>query len=429
MNRPLPASVDVAVIGAGAAGLAVTIFLARRRPDLSIIALDSARKIGAKILISGGGRCNVTNVRVTPDDFYGGNRNVIRRALRAFSEADARALFEEMGVALHEEEHGKLFPDSNSARSILDALLGEAERCGAGIIGESRVIGIERLDHRFAIAIEQRSGDGPRAAKCSARRVVLATGGRSLPKTGSDGFGYTLAERLGHSVTPTFPALDPLLLDGDFHTSLSGIAQEVELTIRVEGDRPVRIRGDMLWTHFGVSGPVALDASRFFNHAKETSRSVTVDANLLPGRDFGQAENEWMQQAGRQPKAKPATLLKNVLPARVADAVLDRLGMTAGPVAGQLPRDDRRRLINALLAWRLPVVGTRGYKYAEVTAGGVPLAEVEPATMASRKCPGLYLIGEILDVDGRIGGFNFQWAWSSAWLAAEGLAREFSKTM
>ncbi|RJP35825.1 MAG: NAD(P)/FAD-dependent oxidoreductase [Phycisphaerales bacterium] len=431
---------EVVVVGAGAAGLACAIFAARANPALRIVVLDGARKVGAKILVSGGGRCNVTNVRVTPADFYGGNPHVLRRVLAAFSEVQARRFFEEIGVPLHEEEYGKLFPDSNQARTVVDALLAECQRLHVDVRTQHRVTDVTpgaaaRVEvpdaagargftpaarpHAFRVIAESPEG----CVAWQANNVVLATGGRSLPKTGSDGFGYELARRLGHDVTPTVPALDPLVLSGDAHAELSGVTHDVELTIHVAGARPVRIRGPMLWTHFGVSGPAALNASRLWNRAEQAGTPVRITINLLDGLDFAAAEHALIEACQAQPRAQVSSVLRRWLPASVAEAACRWSGLASQVLAGQLPREARRRLLHVLTEWPLPVVGTRGYRYAEVTSGGVPLHQIDPSTMASRMCPGLHLVGEILDVDGRLGGFNFQWAWSSGYVAGAALAR------
>ncbi len=405
---------DVAVVGAGAAGLAAAIFAARQRPGLRIAALDSARKLGAKILVSGGGRCNLTNRVVTADDFRSSSRNAVRRVLAAFTVEQTLAFFEEIGVRVHEEEHGKLFPNSNSARAVVAALLAEAARQGVALLTEHRVTGIERAaDHagRGEFVIISSAG------RLRAGRVVLATGGRSLPKTGSDGGGYELARRLGHTITPTTPALVPLVLEGEFHRPLSGVSHEAELAVHVEGRRPERLRGSLLWTHFGVSGPVVLDASGLWHRARLEGRTVRLTLSFRPGRDFEREEAWWIELAGRQPRRALHNVLAESLPARVADALLAELGIASQVPLAHLERGARRRLVHALTEWPLPVRDSRGYTYAEVTAGGVPLREVDPGSMASRCCPGLFLVGEILDVDGRIGGFNFQWAWSSGFVA------------
>jgi predicted Rossmann fold flavoprotein len=333
--------------------------------------------------------------------------------LRAFRVEQTVAFFEELGVRLHEED-GKLFPDSNRARTVLDALLGEAERRGVRFLAGQRVVALERRDEELLVRT-------PEWSLC-AGRVVLATGGLSLPKTGSDGLGLDIASRLGHSIVPTTPALVPLVLQGDFQRTLSGVSHPVELTVGAEGRAPVRISGSLLWTHFGVSGPAVLDASRFWCRARLEGRDATISACLLPGDDFEKVEKGILSAAAERPRLQIQNVLSERLPASVARAVLGELGLQGETPAGQLTRDDRRRLVHALVEWPLPVTGSRGYSFAEVTAGGIPLEEVDPTTMASRHCPGLYLVGEILDVDGRIGGFNFQWAWSTGWVAGAAVA-------
>lgn len=404
---------DLAVVGAGAAGLATAIFTARLGPRAEICALDGASTLGAKILVSGGGRCNVTNSVVRETDFWGGRPPVIRRVLRSFGAQDAATFFRESGVPLHEEPGGKLFPDSGRARTVLDALLAEARKREVRLLTGHRVLAVEPASAGFTIETSQ--------GRLTARRVVLATGGLSLPKTGSDGFGYRLASRLGHSIVPTTPALAPLVLDGVFHAPLAGVSCEAGIAVGVEGARPLRLRGPLLWTHFGISGPVALDASRHWHRARVEGRTVTLCASFLPGAGFEEAERLLLELASARPRTTLPNALATLLPASLAEALAGELGPEAAVPMSRLPRETRRRLAHSLTERPLPVRDSRGYSFAEVTAGGVPLTEVDPATMESRKCPGLHLVGEILDVDGRLGGFNFQWAWSSAWVAARGL--------
>jgi predicted Rossmann fold flavoprotein len=404
----------IAIVGAGAAGLATAIFAARRGAAGPILLFDGARRPGAKILVSGGSRCNVTNAAVTEADFNGSPPHLIRRVLRGFGVAETVAFFREIGVTLHEEEHGKLFPDANRSSVAVQALLQEAERRGVVLRAGERVRAVEPRGAGFAV---KTAGEDVPAA-----RVVLATGGLSLPKTGSDGEGLRMAEALGHTIVPTTPALVPLVLHGSFHGRLSGVAHEVELLVRAGGRIVDRRTGSLLWTHFGVSGPVVLDASRAFLRARLEGREAALEANLLPGRDFGAAEADLVRLSGAGPRLSVSRALSRWLPAGVAEAVSREAGLAETPL-GRLRRDERRALVRALVARTLPVVESRGYGFAEVTAGGVPLAEVDTRTMESRGQRGLFLVGEMLDVDGRIGGFNFQWAWSSAWVAAGGLCR------
>jgi len=411
----------VVIVGAGAAGLATAIFARRLAPSVSVSLLDTARRPGAKILVSGGSRCNVTNAVVSDRDFWGGRRTIIRQILRAFPVSETIAFFHELGVPLHEEADGKLFPDSNRARDVLDALLTESNARGVQLLAGHRVLDVARASGGFTVSAAQ--GD------LQARAVVLATGGRSLPKSGSDGAGYAVAERLGHTSVPTTPGLVPLLLEAPdspaFHTELSGVAHEVELTVWIEGAAASRLTGALLWTHFGVSGPVALDASRHWARAHLEGKTVAITASFWPGRHFAAVDRLLMDLARDRAKASMHTALSALIPASVAAAVLRRLAIDGESILAHLSRDNRRRLAHALVEWPLRVEGTRGYNYAEVTAGGLALTEIDPATMESRVCPGLYLAGEILDVDGRLGGFNFQWAWATAHVAARGLAAAF----
>jgi predicted Rossmann fold flavoprotein len=408
---------DVAIVGAGAAGLASAIFVRGLNPERSVALFDGAKRPGAKILVSGGGRCNVTNTIVSEKDFWGGRATVVRQVLRAFTVDQTRAFFSRIGVALHEEADGKLFPDSNRARDVLDALLREIDTVGVALQADRRVIGIVSDDGGFVISTSR----GP----ATTRQVVLATGGRSLPKTGSDGLGYAIAESLGHTIVRPTPALAPLVLDDradSLHTKLSGVAQAVELTVWVDGRVSIRLTGSLLWTHFGVSGPVVLNASRHWERASLDHDDVRITLNFFPTSTFDEIDARLITLIADRPRASIATLLSTFLPASVASALITMLGLDAAAASAEVTRPDRRRLAHALVEWTLPVTGTRGYNYAEATAGGVRLAEVDPRTMESRVCPGLYLVGEVLDVDGRIGGFNFQWAWSSAFVAARALA-------
>jgi predicted Rossmann fold flavoprotein len=408
-------TVDLAVVGAGAAGLMAAIAAARHDSTVRVVCLDGARTIGAKILVSGGARCNVTNRVVTEREFWGGPSRIVRAVLRAFPAAKTAAFFEEIGVLLHEEEHGKLFPDSNRARTVLDALLGECARLGIDVRSGSRVTSLAFDAPLFDV--------GMSAGSVHAPAVVLATGGRSLPKSGSDGFGYTLASRLGHTCVETTPALVPLVLGDEELRELSGVAHDAEVSVCVERERPVHLAGSLLWTHFGASGPVVLNASRHWHRATLEGRTVRVRVNICPGHTFESLEMWWANAARERPRASVANVLATLLPSAVARVWLARAGVEGTQTMAHVSREDRRATIRALLESSLDVRDSRGYTYAEVTAGGIPLTEIDPATMASRACPGLYLVGEMLDVDGRIGGFNFQWAWSSGWVAGRAIAK------
>ncbi len=404
---------DVAVVGAGAAGLTAAIFAAQN--GARVVALDAAKKLGAKILIAGGGRCNVTHDVVRPDDFNG-NRNAIAKVLRSFPVDETIEWFAGMGVPLKREETGKLFPTTDRARTVLDALLDEARSVGVELRTGSRVETV--LGPRSSVlgSLHPFSIGG-----LSARRVILATGGRSVPKTGSDGHGFAIARSLGHAVTETFPALVPLVVEkAHWVRELSGTSADVELSVRSSTGKVIhRDRGSMLMTHFGVSGPVVLDISRHWIAARGDDE-VSLVVNFLPSETFESVDQLLVDEARKNPRATIDSALRGSLPARIVEAIRGPRPEARGLT--KLSRDQRRQLARDFTQLVLPVSHDRGFDYAEVTAGGVPLSEIDLSTMESRICPGLYLCGEILDVDGRIGGYNFQWAWASGRSAGLGAA-------
>ena len=405
---------DVAVVGAGAAGLAASIFAAEAATKdghaRRIVLLDGAKTIGAKILVSGGGRCNVTHEVVSPIDFFG-NRRMIKNVLAGFSVEHTVAWFASLGVELKREETGKLFPVTDKARTILHALVNRCHALGARIQPDHRVIGIEKSPETGFI-LQHSHGT------LHAKKVILATGGRSIPKSGSDGFGYSLAGRLGHHMTATVPALVPLMLDDQmFHKTLSGLSQNVALTTAVTGRVVDHRTGSLLWTHFGISGPVVMDASRLWTLGHEQGETVEVHGNFLPGQTQEQAKSWLMEQAASNPRRSLLKTWRQQIPERFAEALCSYIECDPKTAVAQLSRKDRDCLLAALTKFRFHIVQDRGWNYAEVTAGGVPLEEINYQTMESKLVPGLYLIGEILDCDGRIGGFNFQWAWTTGLLA------------
>ena len=432
---------DIAIIGAGAAGLMAAIFAGRNAPPgTKIVLLDGAKKIGAKILIAGGGRCNVTHDIVTTADYFGStSNNTVKKILKSFSVKETTAFFNELGVELKREDTGKLFPTTDKARTVLDALLKAVQDAGVELRKETRVLKIQRLDREGEAPAEPQALDDSRLGgslalpdnqssfvvqidhqrPLTAKRIILATGGKALPDTGSDGFGYNLAKHLGHTVTQTWPALVPLVLqENNWLTTLSGITLDVELTLSGKtGKALYKQAGPMLLAHFGITGPAAMDISRHLrDYPDQAPRKLT--ANLCPDLSFEELDQTFLDLSKSHPTRSVSAMLKRRFPERFAEALLDRhLGIDFDLPLAHLNKDDRKALCHALTALPLPVVGDRGYKYAEVTAGGVPMSEVQTATMASKPCDGLSLCGEILDVDGRIGGYNFQWAWCTGRLA------------
>lgn len=407
---------DLAIIGAGAAGLAAAIFAgeAARGRDLRIVLLDGARKPGAKILVSGGGRCNVTNEKVTPEDFWGGSRTIIRNVLRAFDNKRTIEWMADLGVQLKLEATGKYFPVSDSARTILDALLNRTRALGVELLASHRVSGIVPMEGGFRIDLLEHES-------INARRVIIATGGLSLPKSGSDGAGLRMLQSLGHKIVPTTPALSPLVLGpiegaGGRFADLSGLTLDARLAVHEPNGRRIEEQtGSLLFTHFGISGPAALNISRHLLRARLENPNAPATLTFgHPSLSNSEAADQWLRRQGEEnPKKHAANAIGVLFPERLARLLAE----DAGPIA-QLPRGRRLMLARDLAALPLNVTGDRGYSFAETTAGGIDLRDIHHGSMESRRVPGMHICGEMLDVDGRIGGFNFQWSWASGHVAA-----------
>jgi hypothetical protein len=431
----------VAVVGAGAAGLTAALRAAEAGARVTL--LNAHPKVGLKILMSGGTRCNVTHRGVGAVDFHGGSRPFVARVLRAFTVERTLAWFESLGVELRLEATGKYFPATDDARTVLDALLAAIGRAGVELRHGARVVRLERGPSgafrlgiqrvRDSAAFEPGEVAGRRASSwplpdvtpdewLAADRVVLAAGGLSFPRTGSDGTGYALAGVLGHTLEPPVPALTPLVAADPWCRDAQGVTVEVALTLRVPGRTPVTTRGSLLFAHFGYSGPAALDLSRHWLRA-EGAGTRRVEASFAPGVTREALVSAWLAAGREGPRRTMRRWLAERVPERLAGLMCREAAVEPGERLSQVERERRSALLDSVVARALPVTGTLGYEKAEVTAGGVRLAEVDPSTLESRVAPGLFLCGEILDVEGRLGGFNFQWAWSSGTVAGRSAAR------
>nr|WP_082102722.1 NAD(P)/FAD-dependent oxidoreductase [Sphingomonas sp. Ag1] len=388
---------DAIVLGAGAAGLMCAAVAGQR--GRRVLVIDHAEKAGKKILISGGGRCNFTNIGTAPDRFLSANPHFARSALARYTPADFLALVERYGIAWHEKTLGQLFCDG-SARQIVAMLLEECARGGVDFTLGRPVGGVEHGADGFRVAI-----GGGRDVPVTARALVVATGGASIPKMGATGFAYDLARQFGMKVVEPRPALVPLTLGGDDpFRALAGVATPV-----VARAGKTAFREAMLFTHRGLSGPAILQVSSYWRHGDP----IIVD--LVPDRGEG-----WLREAKRAtPRAGVGKLLAGALPQRLADALAEMLGLR-GELAN-LPDAKLAAAEQALAGWRFVPNGSEGFAKAEVTVGGVSTADLSSQTLESRKVPGLYVIGEAVDVTGWLGGYNFQWAWASGWAAAQAL--------
>ncbi len=410
-------STDVAVIGAGAAGLMAGIQCARA--GLNVRLLDGRDKVGAKILMSGGTRCNVTNEKVTEQDFSGEERIRIRNLLRAFSSDEAVAFFREIGVALVVEPGGKYFPVTHSARTVLEALLRALKQAGGQLVEGHKIRKVSYSDKGFEISSA--------SSIFYAKTCVMATGGLSYPTTGSDGSGYELARSFGHTLVPTIPALTPFRTEDERFRQLAGVTLPVRLELWASGKRHAFFQDSFLFTHFGFSGPAALDLSRHWQRFHRQTTDAVVRVCFLPEMSEPQLLEVFQAVRQKSPQKQVRSFLAELLPERLAVLLTALAQIPADRKMTELRIPERKALLQHLLALVLPVSGVWGYQKAEVTAGGIPLTEVNPATLESLKQPGLYFAGEILDADGRIGGFNFQWAWATGTVAARGIRRQLQE--
>ena len=385
-------STDVVIIGAGAAGLMCALTAAQR--GRQVLLVDSSNKAGKKILMSGGGRCNFTNMYAEPANFASQNPHFCRSALARYSPWDFIAMVSEHGIPYHEKKLGQLFCD-NKSKDILNMLLEECRRAGVELhVGTT----VHQIETGYRLHTD--------LGEVAASSLVIATGGLSIPTLGSSGFGYDVARQFGHRVHPTRAGLVPFTVSGPLKalcTELSGTS--VDCVARCNGES---FHENLLFTHRGLSGPAILQISSFWHPGD------TVEINLLPDRDA----LEWLQaQQAARPNSELKTVLAEVFTKKMA-ALLAEHWFASKPLKQYTPAA-LREIADRLAAWQLVPAGTEGYRTAEVTLGGVDTREVSPKTFESLKSPGLYFIGEVLDVTGHLGGFNFQWAWASGHAAAQ----------
>jgi predicted Rossmann fold flavoprotein len=386
---------DVVVIGAGAAGMMCAAEAGKR--GRSVLILDHAAKPGEKIRISGGGRCNFTNLNAAPANFISQNPSFAISALRRYTQRDFIALVERYGIAYHEKTLGQLFCDGSS-KQIIDLLLNEMRLGNVELRLSTSVESMEKAPEGFALKLSQG------AVQC--RSVVVATGGKSIPKMGATGFGYDLAQQFGLKIVETRPALVPLTLEPTLLerlTPLAGVSVDA-----VAGCRKTTFAEAMLFTHRGLSGPAILQISSYWREGDEIVLSMLPGVNLFEELRAARAQN------GRQALQ---TALSAFLPKRLAQLIAET---EKGPANLADYSDKRLRTIDeAVNRWRFKPAGSEGYRTAEVTLGGVDTRELDSRTMEAKAVPGLYFIGEVVDVTGWLGGYNFQWAWSSGWCAGQ----------
>ncbi|EIW9478550.1 MULTISPECIES: NAD(P)/FAD-dependent oxidoreductase [Klebsiella] len=391
---------DAIVIGAGAAGM----FCAAQAGQLGcrVLLLDNGKKPGRKILMSGGGRCNFTNMYVEPAAYLSQNPHFCKSALARYTQWDFIELVGKYGIAWHEKTLGQLFCD-DSAEQIVNLLLSECEKGGVQIRLRSEILSVERDEQGYRLQVNGET--------LAAKKLVIASGGLSMPGLGASPFGYKVAEQFGLKVLPTRAGLVPFTLHKPLLEQLQ-VLSGVSVPATITAENGTLFRENLLFTHRGLSGPAVLQISSYW----QPGEFVTV--NLLPDCDLEAFLNE---QRGAHPNQSLKNTLAMQLPKRLVEC-LQQLGQIPDVTLKQLNVRDQQALVETLTAWRVQPNGTEGYRTAEVTLGGVDTNELSSRTMEARKAPGLYFIGEVMDVTGWLGGYNFQWAWSSAWACAQALA-------
>ncbi|MEX2170111.1 MAG: NAD(P)/FAD-dependent oxidoreductase [Pirellulales bacterium] len=415
MSEPC-ASWEVIVLGAGAAGL----LAATRAAELGrrVLLVEKNARPGVKILMSGGTRCNLTHATDARGivEAFGAQGPFLHSALSALGPDELVQLVEAEGVATKIESTGKIFPVSNKATDVLRALLNRFDRSGAKLALDEPVEAIERQDDGFRVRTRKR--------ELVVEKVILATGGQSYPGSGTTGDGYAWARSLGHTVIPPRPALAPLTTHVEWVMQLRGVTvPDVQIQL-LPRDQPISMkqrplaarRGSLLFTHFGLSGPVAMDVSGTVT-AQATGAKLDLLCDFLPTATADEIVERMRNSAAQDGKRQATSAIASELPRRLVEALLLQSEVPGDRRLAELSRTEREALVNAVKRQHIPISGTLGFKKAEVTAGGVALDEVDSRTMESKIVPNLFLAGEILDLDGPIGGYNFQSAFSTGWLA------------
>ncbi len=386
---------DVVIIGAGAAGLMCALTAAGR--GRKVLLIDHANKAGKKILMSGGGRCNFTNMYTEPSNFLSQNPHFCKSALARYTQWDFIEMVSKHGVPYHEKKLGQLFCDNKSS-DILEMLLSECQQAGVSLHLDTSVEQIEKTDTGYSLKTT--------LDQLHCQSLVIATGGLSIPTLGATGFGYQVAKQFGHTLLPTRAGVVPFTITDQLKeicTELSGTSVDCLVSCNDHS-----FRENILFTHRGLSGPAILQISSFWNSGD------TVEINLLPDLDA----LSWLQaQQAERPNSELKTLLGEVFTKKMANLLAEHW-FVSKPMKQYTP-SELADVADKLASWKVVPAGTEGYRTAEVTLGGVDTREVSSKTMESLKSPGLYFVGEVLDVSGHLGGFNFQWAWASGYAAAQ----------
>jgi len=406
--------VRVIVVGGGAAGIIAA--LAARYQGAEVTVLEKNKRIGKKLLVTGNGRCNLTNIDLDISNYHGRHPEFAGWALNRFDVRKTIDFFERLGVVHKVEEGGKVFPRSNQASSVLDVMRYELEKTGVKVVCEAEVKDIKKNRRDFAVFL----ADG---REYRADRVIITTGGKAAPQLGSNGSGHTLAKNLGHRIIEPFPALVQLKLAAKFLKQIQGVKFEGDAEI-IAGGRPVAgARGEILFTEYGISGPPILSLSRKAGEYLQKDEKVWLKVVLINNISGGELEQYLIKRFAAGPEKPLSFSFVGFINKKLAPVVLREAGIAdPNKPAGRVTSVERKKIVKILKDWCFEITGTTSWPNAQVTAGGVDVEGVDGQTLESKIVPGLYFAGEVLDIDGDCGGFNLQWAWSSGYVAGESAA-------
>ncbi|MDW7668829.1 MAG: NAD(P)/FAD-dependent oxidoreductase [Bacillota bacterium] len=402
----------VIVIGGGASGLVAAIAAARRGYQVDI--LEKNDRVGRKILATGNGRCNYTNINISSYNYYSKNKKIVDNIIDKFSPERIVGFFRELGIQEYVDEAGKIYPNSLQASSVLDVLRMECKYLGVKEICDSEVVGILKQDDRFKINTIKDT--------YTCDKVVAAFGGKASPQLSSDGTGYPIMEKIGHSITPVFPGLVQLKLDSKYLKRISGIKVDGEISVEIDGNEIKRDYGEILFTNYGISGPPVLQLSRHCIDRIEKNKKVVLKLDIFPKYDknelFQLLENRFINMKYKTIKESFIGLINKGL----IDVVLKESGIENTNIPGtKFKTKDIYKIVNTLKEWKFHVLGPYYWEHAQVTVGGINTKEIDPNTMESKILKDLYITGELMDVDGDCGGYNLHWAWATGYTAGRSL--------
>ncbi len=409
----------IVIIGGGAAGLAAAVMAARRIGGEHVLVLEKQPRVGKKLLATGNGTCNLSNIHASVAHYHGADPAFVKPALKRFTPEDARAFFASVGLCTVVREDGRIYPLCAQASAVLDCLRMELERLGVSVRCDTTVTALQPIANGICVKTEQ-------TGSVTASAVLMAAGGAASASLGGSAEVYRLLTDLGHVKTPLFPAIVQIRTDRESVKAVKGIRVDVGLSLSLDGRKIATSEGEVLFADYGVSGPAAMLIGRAAADWERRKKGVmTLSLDVLPTLSKDELLQDLECRCAMDTSRTLEHLLTGLLQKRLAQTILKSAGFSLSQTAGSLSASDKTRMVNTVKNWTLPVTGSAGMNAAQVTAGGLETRGFDPLTMASKTVPHLYAAGEVLDIDGDCGGFNLQWAWSSAYTAAMAMTEEW----